>query len=62
MSYVLATHTNRVEFYYYDISVPSFFVLKPYLDLQFIPVWRDKSSAKRAALHLSLKTWRYVRV
>lgn len=64
-SYVLATTHNKVKWYKFDLSPhlkPGAFELLDVLDLQEIPCFSDKQTAKRAAQALGLKTYRYVKL
>jgi hypothetical protein len=64
MSYVLATTEDVVRFYYYDLPIISGREpkLDRVLDLSKVTLLGDKETAKRTALALGLKTWRYVRI
>lgn len=65
MSYVLATTENKVRWYSFEFGTqtkPGNFILLPQLDLNEVPLFGDKETAKRAAQALGLKTWRYVQI
>ena len=65
MAYVLATTNDKVQWYQFDFGSnlkPSDYILLSELDLQKVPCFGDKESAKQAAQHLGLKSWRYVKI
>lgn len=63
MSYVLATKHDVLKWYVYSLPIAEGkFELIDQLDLNSVPLWGDKESAKGAAIALGLKTWRYVRL
>lgn len=63
MSYVLATKHDVVKWYVYQTPInEGQFELIDQLNLNKVLCWGDKESAKRAAIALGLKTWRYVRL
>jgi hypothetical protein len=60
MFYVLATNDRIVRWYAFDYTRPDAgFELLTQLDLKRVPQM-DKDDAKRSAIALGLKTWRYV--
>lgn len=65
MSYILANTTKKVKWYKFDFPTnkenPTYELLD-ILDLQQVPMFSDKQTAKAAALALGLKTWRYVKI
>lgn len=65
MSYVLATTHSKVQWYKFHFNASlkeGEFVLLNELDLQEVPCFGDKETAKLAAQALGLKTWRYVKI
>jgi hypothetical protein len=70
MSYLLATTDARVR--WYDVKIesaedflklqPGDFSLKEELNLAIITGWGNKETAKRVAMAIGLKTWRYVKI
>jgi hypothetical protein len=63
MSYVLATTTKQVQWYKFKASSDTgSYELVDVLDLNVVPMFGDKESAKFAAQGLGLKTWRYVKL
>ncbi len=65
MSYLLATMEKKVRWYKFSFSSnmkPGDFELLNELDLQEVPAFGDKETAKLAAQSLGLKTWRYVKI
>lgn len=65
MTYVLGTTENVVRYYKFAVASTTTareFTLHTELDLTEIPVFTDKNSAKKAAIALGLKTWRYARL
>ena len=63
MSYVLATTHSKVQWYKFNSSLKEGeFILLNELDLQEVPCFGDKETAKLAAKALFLKTWRYVKI
>lgn len=66
MTYVLATTEDIVRWYSFDLGQLSSgapcHVLLDVLDMNAVPLFADKETAKRAALALGLKTCRYVRL
>ena len=64
-TYVLGTTENIVRWYCFRVSDPNAgknFELLDTLDLSRVPSFGDKETAKSAAKHLGLRTWRYVRL
>lgn len=65
MSYVLATtHTKvrRYKFHVGSLKTDKAFELLDILDLEQVPRFGDKQSAKLAAKALGLNVWRYVKI
>ncbi len=65
MAYVLANTSDKVQWYQFDSGPnlkPGEYVLLNELDLQKVPCFGDKETAKQAAQCLGLKTWRYVKI
>jgi len=65
LSYVLATTGSKVKWYKFKTShhmEEGDYELLGELDLEQVPLFGDKSSAKSAALALGIKTWRYVKI
>ncbi|MBL0423424.1 hypothetical protein JI739_24025 [Ramlibacter sp. AW1] len=65
MSYLLATTESKVRWYKFSFGPelkPGVFELLEVLDLHQVPAFGDKETAKRAALALGLKVWRYVKI
>lgn len=70
MSYVLATTETRVRWYVFpirkleDITAlkQGDYELSDLLDLSLVQGFGTKETAKRVALAVGLKTWRYVKV
>jgi hypothetical protein len=70
MSYVLATTETRVRWYVIAIKKvedilnlkAGEFELAEELNLALVPGFGNKDTAKRAAIALGLKTWRYVKI
>ena len=63
MNYVLATKHDIIKWYVYPQPITEGqFELIEQLDLNKVPVWGNKESAKEAAIALGLKTWRYIRL
>ena len=62
MSYFLATTETKVRWYKFSEWKHGEFELIEQLDLRQVPAFGDKETAKRAALALGLKVWRYVKV
>jgi hypothetical protein len=70
MAYLLATIGPRVQWYVVDISrhggISAFskgdFDLVDILDLEVVPGFGDKDTAKRVAVAIGLTTWRYVKM
>lgn len=68
MAYLLATTETHVRWYVLRLKQPADilnlqegqFELLDYLDLRVVPGFGNKDTAKKAALALGLKTWRYV--
>ncbi len=61
MSYMLGTTENKVRWYKFDPSniQEGVFELLEVLDLQQVPTYPDKKTAKEVAKRLGLQTWRY---
>lgn len=70
MTYILATTESRVRWYVPKIQkVEDIFALKEgdfnlieELNLEMVPGFGNKETAKRVAIAIGLKTWRYVRL
>lgn len=70
MAYVLATTENRVRWYVFPIkSLENIkalqvgdFELVEQLDLSIVPGFGNKDTAKKVAMLVGLKTWRYVKI
>ncbi|UBB18360.1 hypothetical protein [Comamonas odontotermitis] len=64
MSYVLATTQSKVKWYKFSFgqSKPGEQELVDVLDLDVVPIFGDKQTAKLAAQSIGLKTWRYVKI
>jgi hypothetical protein len=70
MSYVLATTETRVRWYVVAIDKVDDilnlkvgeFQLADELNLSLVPGFGNKETAKRVAVALGLKTWRYVKI
>lgn len=65
MAYVLATNEKIVRWYKFDFNpslAPGKCELLDMLDLNEVPKFSDKETAKIAAQALGLKTWRYVKI
>jgi hypothetical protein len=70
MAYLLATTATKVQWYVVDISRPGGlsafskgdFHLTDVLDLEHIPGFGDKNTAKKVAIAIGLATWRYVKM
>ena len=65
MNYVLATTHSKVQWYKFKFNASlkeGEFILLDELDLNEVPYFRDKETAKLAAQALGLKTWRYVKI
>ena len=65
MSYVLATTHSKVQWYKFSFNSSlktGEYELINELDLHQVPCFGDKETAKLAAKHLGLKTWRYVKI
>jgi hypothetical protein len=69
MTYILATTDTRVRWYVVplrqasDIFLlePGQFTLREHLDLDVVPGFGNKNTAKQVAKAIGLKTWRYVK-
>lgn len=69
MTYILATTEKRVRWYVVPLNqVKDIFSLQPgqfslvdHLDLDVVPGFGNKETAKQVAKAIGLKTWRYVR-
>lgn len=70
MSYLLATTESRVRWYVpkiqriediHGLKEGEFQLLKE-LNLEIVPGFGNKETAKKVAIALGLKTWRYVRL
>lgn len=70
MAYLLATLGPVVQWYVIDINrdgglsgfVKGDFDLVDILDLNVVPSFGDKETAKRVAIAIGLSTWRYVKM
>jgi hypothetical protein len=65
MAYILATTESKVRWYKFEFDTttkPRDFELLDILDLNLVPQFGDKTTAKNAAQALGLKTWRYVKI
>jgi hypothetical protein len=70
MAYLLATIGTKVQWYVVDISrhgglsalSKGDFDLVDTLDLEVVPGFGDKDTAKRVAMAIGLTTWRYVKM
>lgn len=70
MAYLLATIGVKVQWYVVDINrrggLSGFskgdFELADVLDLEVVPGFGDKETAKRVAMAIGLTTWRYVKM
>jgi hypothetical protein len=70
MAYLLATLGPVVQWYVMDINrdgglsgfVKGDFDLVDILDLNVVPGFGDKETAKRVAIAIGLSTWRYVKM
>lgn len=70
MAYLLATIGNKVQWYVVDVGsrtgIASLrkggFNLVDVLDLEVVPGFGDKNTAKKVAMALGLTTWRYVKM
>lgn len=70
MAYLLATIGIKVQWYVVDTSRPGGisafskgdFYLADVLDLEAVPGFGNKDTAKKVAIAIGLKTWRYVKM
>lgn len=70
MAYLLATTGTKVQWYVVDINrhgglsalYKGDFKLVDVLDLETVPGYGDKDTAKRVAMAIGLSTWRYVKM
>jgi hypothetical protein len=70
MAYLLATIESHVRWYVVRLKQPrdildlkeGEFELVDRLDLHIVPGFGNKDTAKRVAIALGLKTWRYVKL
>jgi hypothetical protein len=65
MAYILATTESKVRWYKFEFDTTTKFrdfELLDILDLNLVPQFGDKATAKNAAQALGLKTWRYVKI
>ena len=70
MAYLLATTGTKVQWYVINISrhgglsgfLKGDFDLLDVLDLEVVPGFGDKDTAKRVAMAIGLTTWRYVKM
>lgn len=69
MTYILATTETRVRWYVVPLRQPADiyslepgqFTLLDHLDLEVVPGFGNKETAKQVAKAIGLKTWRYVK-
>jgi hypothetical protein len=69
MTYILATTETKVRWYVVPLKtpndifslVPGQFSLLDHLDLDVVPGFGNKNTAKQVAKAIGLKTWRYVK-
>ena len=69
MTYILATTETRVRWYVVQLRQPADilalepgqFTLSEHLDLDVVPGFGNKATAKQVAKAIGLKTWRYVK-
>lgn len=70
MAYLLATTGTKVQWYVVDIGsragiaglLKGEFDLVDVLDLEVVPGFGDKNTAKKVARAIGLTTWRYVKM
>jgi hypothetical protein len=70
MAYVLATIDTKVRWYVVPLRrvediqslEPGQFTLLEHLDLEVVPGFGNKDTAKEVALAIGLTTWRYVKL
>ena len=70
MAYVLATIDTKVRWYVVPLRrvediqsiEPGQFTLLEHLDLEVVPGFGNKDTAKKVALAIGLTTWRYVKL
>lgn len=70
MAYVLATIGTKVQWYVVDTTRPggisafskNDFDLIDVLDLEVVPGFGNKDTAKKVAMAIGLTTWRYVKM
>lgn len=70
MAYLLATTNTRVQWYVVDTRRPGGisafskgdFDLVDVLDLEVVPGFGNKDTAKKVAMAIGLTTWRYVKM
>lgn len=70
MAYLLATIGTKVQWYVVDVSRHSGlsgfskgdFDLVDVLDLEVVPGFGDKNTAKQVVMGIGLTTWRYVKM
>lgn len=69
MTYILATTETRVRWYVVPLRrpadifslQPAQFTLSEHLDLDIVPGFGNKQTAREVAKRIGLKTWRYVK-
>jgi hypothetical protein len=65
MPYVIATTEDKVRWYSFEIGkgeLPIKYTLLEQLDLNLVPKFADKETAKTYYKHLGIKTCRYVKI
>lgn len=70
MAYILATIDTKVRWYVVPLRrvediqslEPGQFTLLDHLDLEVVPGFGNKDTAKKVALAIGLTTWRYVKM
>jgi hypothetical protein len=70
MAYILATIDTKVRWYVVPLKAPKDifslelgqFTLLDHLDLEVVPGFGNKDTAKKVALAIGLTTWRYVKL
>lgn len=63
--FVIATTGNKVGWYVYDFNgniCEGEYQVIDFLDLNRVPLLHNKTIAKKVAIKLGLKTWRYVKI
>lgn len=70
MAYILATIDAKVRWYVVPLKTPKDilslepgqFTLLDHLDLEVVPGFGNKDTAKKVAIAIGLTTWRYVKL